>query len=229
MQNHPSVDDSSRSLNRRDLLWFPRDFLFLLRLYGLSRRECFDSRFRGIVHPPSLPRRPFGSKPWSYMTLQHNLGVATASILIQATLFLILLSRISKSPLLDSTRHVNSSIYTRLQDISFATYLLWMCFVTGWIFSVTALLLQVGMDFRKQISCEIIFFSCAYLYGLAKVPIYLYLIERAHVVRNKRRRHDMMYCLNMCLLALFGVIFAFPPERMSTPNPCSIMLTVLLR
>lgn len=151
------------------------------------------------------------------MSSAKNFATAAATIFLQATTVTILSMRVSCSPI-NSSLHAHMSFFSKLRVISAATYCLWASFVAAWIYTVVALLLQVGLDSARYKNCNYSFFFCAYMYLVAKFPVYLYLIERAHVVRGLARRQDRIYMLNLLILGLFAVIFIFPARCMCIPS-----------
>ncbi|KAI8598304.1 hypothetical protein EDD21DRAFT_382864 [Dissophora ornata] len=70
---------------------------------------------------------------------------------------------------------------TKLRSINYARGLVIGLYVVSWLFSFSAALLVQTNDFNP-VSCEISVFFCIFLYASSKILIYLFLIERVHIV-----------------------------------------------
>jgi len=77
-------------------------------------------------------------------------------------------------------------------------------------------ILQLGLGLtRNKASCEAAIFMCIFFYFTSKVIIYLFLIERVHIVRGctRERQKDKVYIFNMfgllpyCVIGLLAIIF----------------------
>ena len=98
-----------------------------------------------------------------------------------------------------------------------AAYFWGICFI------ISVATLQFGYGVSSQRVCLASIMLCLVFYVVDKVIIYLFLIERAHVVRCRQyaRRSDRWYLVNMAIVTLgFGTIavlsFIFPVAEFST-------------
>lgn len=140
-----------------------------------------------------------------------TLSLVVTFMVLQAIVVTMLVVRICSSPL-NSATHSHRSFRERLRIVPVANYLLWGSFVAGWVFLVVGLVMIVSKESMSHQICQDSFFLVSYLYALAKVWVYLFLIERAHVVRGMSRLHDKMYWINHAVLLLLAVVLAFFPR-----------------
>jgi hypothetical protein len=106
-----------------------------------------------------------------------------------------------------------------------AVYFWGICFI------ISAATLQFGYGVSTQRVCLASIMLCLVFYVVDKVIMYLFLIERAHVVRCRQyvRRSDRWYLANTAIVALgFGTIavlsFIFPVAEFSPDGKCRIGL-----
>jgi hypothetical protein len=99
-----------------------------------------------------------------------------------------------------------------LRSISWPRWLLLFLFVDSWIFLFLAgvLVNGVGMSL-SNLACQLGILLCIIFYALSKVLIYLFLIERVHVVwPNKGTTRWSSTAYRVCLagVMIYGAIFA---------------------
>ncbi|KAI7821324.1 hypothetical protein BC939DRAFT_386725, partial [Gamsiella multidivaricata] len=97
---------------------------------------------------------------------------------------------------------------TKLSSINYARGLVVGLYLVSWLFSLVAAMLVQTNDFNK-LSCDLSIFMCILLYALSKVLIYLFLIERVHIVTavGITRWNCPMFKFNMLLLLPYSGIF----------------------
>lgn len=121
------------------------------------------------------------------------------SIVVQSIILSCLVSRLVISPLM-AANHTQTSLRTRLSRIPLATFWLWLSFLGSWCFVVAVDVLQHGSVLKDAGPCTASIFVCISLYCVSKASIYLFLTERAHIVRGGTRREDKLYWVNMSLI-----------------------------
>ncbi|KAK3808602.1 MAG: hypothetical protein J3Q66DRAFT_355194 [Benniella sp.] len=91
---------------------------------------------------------------------------------------------------------------TKLRSINYARGLVVALYIVSWLFSVMAAML-VQTNNYNLVSCELSIFTCIALYAGSKVIIYLFLIERVHIVTavGVSRWNSVMFKFNMLMLA----------------------------
>jgi hypothetical protein len=120
------------------------------------------------------------------------------------------------------TYHLNLGTLARLPLIGFyllAVYFWGICFI------ISVATLQFGYGVSSQSVCLASIMLCLVFYVVDKVIMYLFLIERAHVVRCRQfvRRSDRWYWVNTAIVVLgFGTIavlsFIFPVAKFSAAD-----------
>jgi hypothetical protein len=128
--------------------------------------------------------------------------------------------RVTEFPAALRTYHLNLETLARMPLIRFyllAVYFWGICFI------ISVATLQFGYGVSSQRVCLASIMLCLVFYVVDKVIMYLFLIERAHVVRCRQylRRSDRWYLFNTAIVALgFGTIailsFIFPVAEFST-------------
>ncbi|KAI1311922.1 hypothetical protein EDD11_003240 [Mortierella claussenii] len=98
---------------------------------------------------------------------------------------------------------------TTLRSLNYARGLVVGLYLFSWLFSVIAAMLVQTNNFN-MVSCELSVFICIILYTMSKVLIYLFLIERVHIVTavGITRWNCPMFKFNMAVLAPYIGIFA---------------------
>ncbi|ORX44113.1 hypothetical protein DM01DRAFT_1399346 [Hesseltinella vesiculosa] len=83
-----------------------------------------------------------------------------------------------------------------------------LLYICSWSFSVTSVLVVSTNDFNI-ISCTIGMLSCDVFYAGTKIILYMWLIERVHIVTNtkKKRTKSCAYKFHIALLFPYVVIF----------------------
>ena len=127
--------------------------------------------------------------------------------------------RVTEFPTALRTYHLNLEALARMPLIRFyllAVYFWGICFI------ISVATLQFGYGVSSQRVCLASIMLCLVFYVVDKVIIYLFLIERAHVVRCRQyvRRSDRWYLVNTAIVVLgFGTIailsFIFPVAELS--------------
>mmetsp|Transcript_9121 Transcript_9121/g.13730 ORF Transcript_9121/g.13730 Transcript_9121/m.13730 type:complete len:356 (-) Transcript_9121:201-1268(-) len=93
--------------------------------------------------------------------------------------------------------------------IRFMEYIGMSSIVTSVLYTIIALCLVILTQKPDKVACEVSIFLCIFLYASSKIQIYLFLVEKSHLVQNNRvRRSDSnLYKLNvMLLLPYIGVL-----------------------
>ncbi|KAJ3328774.1 hypothetical protein HDU76_009307 [Blyttiomyces sp. JEL0837] len=81
-----------------------------------------------------------------------------------------------------------------------------MSLAASWVFNVSATLLII-FSLGDSAACQVAILYCAVLYAANKLIIYLFLIEKAHIISGAPTRlGNKMYWVNFLLLAPYGVI-----------------------
>ncbi|KAI8360517.1 hypothetical protein B0O80DRAFT_372002, partial [Mortierella sp. GBAus27b] len=90
---------------------------------------------------------------------------------------------------------------TKLRSINYARGLVVALYIVSWLFSVMAAML-VQTNNYNNLSCELSIFTCIALYASSKIIIYLFLIERVHIVTavGISRWNCSMFKFNMLML-----------------------------
>jgi hypothetical protein len=127
--------------------------------------------------------------------------------------------RVTQFPTALRTYRLNLETLARMPLIRFyllAVYFWGICFI------ISVATVQFGYGVSGQRVCLALIMLCLVFYVVDKVIMYLFLIERAHVVRCRQyaRRSDRWYLVNMAIVALgFGTIavlsFIFPVAEFS--------------
>ena len=125
------------------------------------------------------------------------------------------------------TQHLSLDSIIRLPAIRL--YLI-VIYFWGICFIISVASLRFGYQVRTQRACFASIILCLVFYVVDKVIIYLFLVERIHVVRSRRytRLTDYWYMANIAIVILgFGSIaifsFIFPVAEFSD-NKCRIGL-----
>ncbi|KAF9956671.1 hypothetical protein BGZ65_002518 [Modicella reniformis] len=97
---------------------------------------------------------------------------------------------------------------TKLSSINYARGLVVALYLCSWLFSIMAAML-VQTNNWNLISCELSMFTCIVLYAESKIIIYLFLIERVHIVTavGVTRWNSFMFKFNTILLSPYIAIF----------------------
>ncbi|KAG0001902.1 hypothetical protein BGZ80_003894 [Entomortierella chlamydospora] len=97
-----------------------------------------------------------------------------------------------------------------ISSLNYARGLVIALYITSWLFSFVVAILAQTSD-NHPVSCTVSNFVCIFLYAASKVFIYLFMVERAHVVTDVgvSRWNSRMFKFNIALLAPFSVIVAF--------------------
>ncbi|KAF9896926.1 hypothetical protein BX616_006492 [Lobosporangium transversale] len=97
---------------------------------------------------------------------------------------------------------------TQFSNINYARGLVVSLYLVSWLFSIMAAMLVQTNNFNL-LSCQMSIFICIILYGSCKLVIYLFLIERVHIVTavGIRRWNCPMFKFNMFLLTPYAVVF----------------------
>ncbi|KAF9169596.1 hypothetical protein BGX21_001142 [Mortierella sp. AD011] len=97
-----------------------------------------------------------------------------------------------------------------ISSLNYARCLVVALYITSWMFSFVAAILAQTSD-NNLVSCTVSNFVCIFLYAGSKIFIYLFMVERAHVVTDVgvSRWNSRMFKFNIALLAPFSVIVAF--------------------
>jgi len=127
--------------------------------------------------------------------------------------------RVTRFPAALRTYRLNLETLARMPLIRF--YLL-AVYIWGICFIISVATLQFGYGVSSQRVCVASIMLCLVFYVVDKAIMYLFLIERAHVVRWRQyaRRSDRWYLVNMAIFTLgFGTIavlsFVFPVAEFS--------------
>lgn len=148
------------------------------------------------------------------------------SLIIQSFILSCIVSRLVVSPIFSpSSAHLG--LRQKLSRISLATYWLWLSFFGSWCFVIALEILQYGTTITEDHACTAAIFVCIWLYGLTKIVIYLFLTERAHVVRGGTRLNDRIYWLNVSLAlgpAIIAVLCVVTRYIRVTENHCVIAI-----
>lgn len=148
------------------------------------------------------------------------------SITVQSIILCCLVSRLVVSPLL-SPSHAHRSFRERLTKVPLATCWLWLSFFGSWCFVVAVDVLQHGNKLTNPGPCTASIFVCISLYCVSKAAIYLFLTERAHVVRGGSRREDKLYWVNLSLILGIVVLWVLCHVfrvAVRTPERCIISI-----
>ncbi|KAF9201338.1 hypothetical protein BGZ49_008401 [Haplosporangium sp. Z 27] len=96
-----------------------------------------------------------------------------------------------------------------MSSFNYAKGLVLCLYLSSWLFSFMAAMLASTNDYN-QISCTISNFVCILVYAGSKVIIYLFLVERVHVVTaiGVRRWNSRIFQFNIALLTPSVVIIA---------------------
>lgn len=148
------------------------------------------------------------------------------SIAVQSIILSCLVSRLAVSPL-RSLSHEHRTLREKLSSISATTYWLWLSFLGSWFYVVAVDVLQHGTNLLDSSSCTASIYVCIALYCVSKAAIYMFLTERAHIVRGGTRRQDKLYWFNLVLILGIVVFFCLNLTRhlaISTPDSCIISI-----
>ncbi|KAG0001907.1 hypothetical protein BGZ79_003970 [Entomortierella chlamydospora] len=97
---------------------------------------------------------------------------------------------------------------TKFSSLNYARALVVVLNVVSWLFSFSAALLAQTNN-RNIVSCDLSVFFCIFLYASSKILIYLFLMERVHVVTaiGVTRWNSKLFKFNILLLTpYFGII-----------------------
>mmetsp|Transcript_3166 Transcript_3166/g.4904 ORF Transcript_3166/g.4904 Transcript_3166/m.4904 type:complete len:354 (+) Transcript_3166:99-1160(+) len=88
------------------------------------------------------------------------------------------------------------------REIGFIEYIGISSIVTSVLYTLTSLIFIVLTQKPKRTACEVSIFLCILLYATSKVQIYLFLLERSHIVNcpKIKRADSTLYKLNILLL-----------------------------
>ncbi|BFZ58847.1 hypothetical protein PYCC9005_005912 [Savitreella phatthalungensis] len=112
----------------------------------------------------------------------------------------MLSQRLVRSPLFaKETRHI--SIFKRCKMISTTTWLLWLVLVLSKISIGGLLLLQHLQPFASDSLCRVAMGMDVNVWGITRVTVFLFLIERGFIVRRRPSRlRDPIYLLNLIVI-----------------------------
>ncbi|KAF9352845.1 hypothetical protein BGX26_009361 [Mortierella sp. AD094] len=98
---------------------------------------------------------------------------------------------------------------TNLSSLNYARSLVIGLYMVSWLFTLMAAMLAQTNNLNP-LSCEMSIFVCIVLYSSSKIIIYLFLIERVHVVTaiGISRWNSPMFKINIALLSPYSIIFA---------------------
>ncbi|KAG0365028.1 hypothetical protein BGZ54_006937 [Gamsiella multidivaricata] len=96
---------------------------------------------------------------------------------------------------------------TSLANINYARGLVISLYIVSWGFTTIAAILT-STNVGNITSCTISIFVCLSLYAMSKIIIYLFLIEKVHVVSSVAtlRKDTLLYRTNILLLTPYSVI-----------------------
>ncbi|KAF9962357.1 hypothetical protein BGZ65_009299 [Modicella reniformis] len=96
---------------------------------------------------------------------------------------------------------------TSVSNINYARGLVIALYMVSWGFTTIAAVLS-STNNGNIISCTISIFVCLSLYAASKIIIYLFLIEKVHVVSavTSRRKDSLLYRINILLLTPYTFI-----------------------
>ncbi|KAF9352049.1 hypothetical protein BGX26_010072 [Mortierella sp. AD094] len=116
-----------------------------------------------------------------------------------------------------------------LSSLNYARCLVAALYINSWIFTVMAAMLAQTNN-NNPVSCTVSNFVCIFLYAGSKVIIYLFLVERAHVVTavGVRRWKSRMFIFNISLLIpipiIVGLALKFRVSEIDDEGHCRIGL-----
>ncbi|KAF9439205.1 hypothetical protein BGZ76_008571 [Entomortierella beljakovae] len=97
---------------------------------------------------------------------------------------------------------------TTIASLNYPRALVVALYVVSWLFSIMAsMLAQTNND--NFTSCSLSIFVCIILYAISKILIYLFLVERVHIVSSigVQRWHSPMFRFNVLILTPYAAIF----------------------
>ncbi|KAG0294201.1 hypothetical protein BGZ98_001854 [Dissophora globulifera] len=96
---------------------------------------------------------------------------------------------------------------TSMATINYARGLVISLYIVSWGFTTIAAVLT-STNIGNIVSCTLSVFVCLSLYAMSKIIIYLFLIEKVHVVSSvsTRRKDTTLYRINILLLTPYSVI-----------------------
>ncbi|KAF9433276.1 hypothetical protein BGZ76_009666 [Entomortierella beljakovae] len=107
-----------------------------------------------------------------------------------------------------STLFGRKTAATTFASLNYARFLVIALYISSWLFTIVASMLAQTNN-NNKVSCTISIFACILLYASSKVLIYLFLIERVHVVSTigTTRWNSTMFRINIALLSPYGIVF----------------------
>ena len=99
--------------------------------------------------------------------------------------------------------------FRQLEKKTFPLYVGNSVIATSVLFTAVAFALVLLTESGNPTTCEVTIFTCIFLYTATKAQLYVFFIERIHVVYRdplKSRLETPLYKINMCLLLPYGAI-----------------------
>lgn len=105
--------------------------------------------------------------------------------------------------------------------LPYVVWLLFFIYTDSYVFVVASTLVQYGIDINTSLAvCDAAILICLVFYVTTKIAIYLFLVEKAHIIRSttKRRMQSKLYIFNSIgMMGIYVVVvtlnFVFRTKR----------------
>lgn len=118
-------------------------------------------------------------------------------------------------------------IFNQLKKKTFPTMIGLSAMFTSAVFTAMAVILMFLFDRGEPVVCQLSALSCIFLYAGTKLQLYIFFIERMHIVHknpSQTRMQSPLYIFNMCLLLPYAgivtVLFMYQYNDVNDHKKC---------